>query len=65
VSALRALGWRVRARWWTVAAATLTVFGLYQALILGILVAGLGGAPNSSSTGAGIPSSARPSGASS
>ena len=46
MSALRALGWRVRARWWTVAAATLTVFGLYQALILGILVAGLGGAPN-------------------
>jgi hypothetical protein len=46
VSALRALGWRVRARWWTVVAATLTVFGLYQALILGILVAGLGGAPN-------------------
>ena len=46
MSALRALGWRVRARWWTVVAATLTVFGLYQALILGILVAGLGGAPN-------------------
>jgi hypothetical protein len=46
VSALRALGWRVRAQWWTVVAATLTVFGLYQVLILGILVAGLGGAPN-------------------
>jgi hypothetical protein len=29
-----------------VAAATLAVFAVYQALILGILVAGLGGAPN-------------------
>ena len=46
MSALRALGMRVRARRWTVAAATLTIFGLYQASILGVLVAGLGGAPN-------------------
>jgi hypothetical protein len=46
VRALRALGGRVRARWWTVVAATLAVFGLYHALILGTLVAGLGGPPN-------------------
>ena len=46
MSALRALGMRVRARRWTVAAATLAAFGLYQASILCILVAGLGGAPN-------------------
>jgi hypothetical protein len=46
VSVLRALGTRVRARRWRVAAATLIVFGLYQASILGVLVAGLGGAPN-------------------
>jgi hypothetical protein len=43
---LRALGARVRTRWLTLAAATVAVFGLYQALILGILVVGLGGAPN-------------------
>jgi hypothetical protein len=46
VSPLRALGARVRTRWLTLAAATVAVFGLYQALILGILVVGLGGAPN-------------------
>lgn len=46
MTALRALGMRARARRWTVAAATLAVFGLYQASILGVLVAGLGGAPN-------------------
>ena len=46
MSALLVLSARVRTRWWTVVAATLTVFGLYQALIFGILVAGLGGAPN-------------------
>ncbi|HKD00276.1 MAG TPA: hypothetical protein VKG20_19690, partial [Methylomirabilota bacterium] len=41
-----ALATRVRARRWTVAAAALAVFAVYQALILGVLVAGLGGAPN-------------------
>ncbi len=46
MSALFALTTRVRARRWTVAAATLAVFAVYQALIVGILVAGLGGAPN-------------------
>ena len=46
MSALRALGTRVCARRWTMAAATLAVFGLYQASILGVLVAGLGGVPN-------------------
>ena len=46
MSAVRALGARVRARRWPVAAATLAVFAAYQALILGILVAALGGAPN-------------------
>jgi hypothetical protein len=46
VSALRALGRRVRARWRTVAAATVGVFAVYQVMILGILMAGLGGVPN-------------------
>jgi len=46
VTALRALRTGVRARRWTVAASTLAVFVAYHALILGILVAGLGGAPN-------------------
>jgi len=46
MTALRALRTRVRARRWTVAAATLTVLAAYQVLIFGILVAGLGGAPN-------------------
>ena len=46
MSALRALGMRVRARRWTVAAATVAAFALYQASILCILVAGLGGTPN-------------------
>ena len=46
MSALRALAQRIRARWWMVAAATLAVFGVYQLLILGVLVTGLGGAPN-------------------
>jgi len=46
VSALRALGIGLRARGWTVAVAALVVFAVYQALILTILVGGLGGAPN-------------------
>jgi hypothetical protein len=46
VSALRALGAGLRARGSTVAAAALVVFVVYQALILTILVGGLGGAPN-------------------
>jgi hypothetical protein len=46
VSALRVLGAGLRARGWTVAAAALAVFAVYQALILTILVGGLGGAPN-------------------
>ena len=46
MTALRALRTGVRARRWTVAASTLAVFVVYHALILGILVAGLGGAPN-------------------
>ena len=46
MTALRALRTGVRARRWTVAASTLAVFVAYHALILGILVAGLGGAPN-------------------
>src|SRR5439155_20175968 len=46
VTALRALRTGVRARRWTVAASTLAVFVAYHALILGVLVAGLGGAPN-------------------
>lgn len=41
---LSVLAHRFSARRW--AAATLAVFGLYQAMILAILVAGLGGAPN-------------------
>jgi hypothetical protein len=46
VSALRALGRRVRARRRTVAAATVGIFAVYQVMILGILMAGLGGVPN-------------------
>ncbi|PYN88643.1 MAG: hypothetical protein DMD87_08345 [Candidatus Rokuibacteriota bacterium] len=46
VSALGALATRARARQRAVAAAALAVFAVYQALILGILVAGLGGTPN-------------------
>jgi hypothetical protein len=46
MSVLRALARRLRARWPRVAGATLAVFVLYQASILGILVAGLGGAPD-------------------
>ena len=46
MSALRAFSTRARAKRWTVAAATLAVFVVYQALILGILVGGLGGVPN-------------------
>jgi hypothetical protein len=46
LSIWRALRARIRARRSTVVAATLAVFAVYQALILGILVAGLGGAPN-------------------
>jgi hypothetical protein len=46
VSPLRALGARARERRWSVAAATVAVFSVYQALILAILVVGLGGAPN-------------------
>lgn len=46
MSALRALGGRVRTRPWTVAAATLAILALYQALILAMLVAGLGSGPN-------------------
>jgi len=46
VTAVYALATRVRARRGTVAAAALAVFAVYQALILGVLVAGLGGAPN-------------------
>jgi hypothetical protein len=42
VTALRVLGLRARARRWTVAAATLATFGLYQAAIFGVLAAGLG-----------------------
>jgi hypothetical protein len=41
---LSALARRISTRRWVVA--TLAVFGLYQAVILTILVAGLGGAPN-------------------
>ena len=43
---LSTLARRLATRRWAVAAATLAVFGLYQATILGILVAGLGGVPN-------------------
>jgi len=46
VSALRALAQRIRARWWTIAVVTLAVFAVYQAVILVVLVGGLGGAPN-------------------
>jgi hypothetical protein len=46
MSALWALRARIRARRWTVGAATLAVFAAYQALILAILVGGLGGVPN-------------------
>jgi hypothetical protein len=46
VSAVRALAARVHTRRGTVAAAALAVFAVYQALILAVLVAGLGGAPN-------------------
>jgi hypothetical protein len=46
LSIWRALRARIRARRSTVVAATLAVFAVYQALILGILVAGLGSAPN-------------------
>jgi hypothetical protein len=46
VSVLGALARRVQRRWGTVVVATLGAFVLYQALILGILIAGLGGAPN-------------------
>ena len=46
MSALRAFSTRARAKRWTVAAATLAVFVVYHALILGILVGGLGGVPN-------------------
>lgn len=46
MSALGALATRARARQRAVAAAALAVFAVYQALILGILVAGLGGTPN-------------------
>jgi hypothetical protein len=46
MSALRALATRVGARHRAVAAAALAVFAVYQTLILVILVAGLGGAPN-------------------
>jgi len=45
-STLQLLRARVRARRWTVAATTAAVFVVYQWLILGILVTGLGGAPN-------------------
>jgi len=43
---LSVLARRLATHRWAVAAATLAVFGLYQATILGILVAGLGGVPN-------------------
>jgi hypothetical protein len=46
VSTLGALVARARARRWSVAAATAAVFAVYQVLILGVLVAGVGGAPN-------------------
>ena len=44
MSAFSAMARRLSARRWAVA--TLAVFGLYQTAILGILIAGLGGAPN-------------------
>jgi hypothetical protein len=46
VRAVRALATRVSTRRWTVTVSALAVFAVYQALILGVLVAGLGGAPN-------------------
>jgi len=46
VSVFEALRSRVRARRGTLAVATLAVFVVYQAMILGVLAAGLGGAPN-------------------
>jgi len=46
VSALRALASRIRAKQTTIVAATLVVFVVYQALILGVLAVGLGGPPN-------------------
>jgi len=46
VSVLRAVAARIRARRGTIAAATLAAFLVYQASILVVLVAGLGGAPN-------------------
>ena len=46
MSALRALASRIRAKQPTIVAATLVVFVVYQALILGVLVVGLGGPPN-------------------
>lgn len=46
MSVLRALAGRLRARRGTIAAATVAVFAVYQASILVVLVAGLGGAPN-------------------
>ena len=46
MSALRALVAGLRARGFTVVAAALIVFAVYQALILTILIGGLGGAPN-------------------
>jgi hypothetical protein len=46
VSTLGALVARARARRWSVAAATAAVFAVYQVLILGVLVAGVGGVPN-------------------
>ena len=46
MSALRALASRIRAKQPTIVAATLVVFVVYQALILGVLAVGLGGPPN-------------------
>ena len=46
MSALRALASRIRAKQTTIVAATLVVFVVYQALILGVLAVGLGGPPN-------------------
>ena len=41
MSALRALASRIRAKQTTIVAATLVVFVVYQALILGVLVVGM------------------------
>jgi len=46
VNALRVLASRIWARRATIVAATLVVFVVYQALILGVLAVGLGGPPN-------------------